>query len=199
MALVSKFLALGRGPVIASLFFAAALLFGGGGSPNPATELVVQLSFVAAALAWFWTPDLGSHCRRVPADPIVWMVIALVLFLPLAQLVPLPTTVWSSLPGRENQLAALELVGAADSWRTWSLAPARTTASLLAIIPALFALYATAALDQCVRVGRTTGDNSTDGSVARAAQNICAPAIGLNDCVAGQCQRARAIHLKVVL
>src|SRR5688572_13379452 len=43
-----------RHPLIAALFVACAVVLGGGGSPNPGTEVVLQLVFVVAALAWLW-------------------------------------------------------------------------------------------------------------------------------------------------
>ena len=42
-----------RHSLIAALFLACAIVLGGGGSPNPGIELLLQLAFVAAALAVF--------------------------------------------------------------------------------------------------------------------------------------------------
>lgn len=132
--------------VIAALFLVGAIVLGGGGSPNPATEVLLQLAFIAAGLAWLWVPAGGSPIRS-PRSRSFWLVCALVLALPLLQLVPLPPAVWTGLPGQEDRAAALALIGRDDSWQPLSHSPPRTLAALLAMIPALFAFFATAALD----------------------------------------------------
>jgi len=132
-----------RRPMIAALFLAAAVVLGGGGSPNPATELLLQLTFVAAALAWLWTP--GSPSRAVSRG--VWLICGLALALPLIQLVPLPPGIWTGLPGQADRAAALALVGGEGAWQPLSHSPPRTLAALLAIVPALFLFYATASFD----------------------------------------------------
>lgn len=136
----------GIGPLIAACFLVTAIFFGGGGSPTPVTEMIVQLCFVTAALCWLWLREwsAGAEGRM---DPLAWLVIGMILAIPLLQLVPLPPALWANLPGRDGQTAALDLVGAAGAWRPISLSPAQTVASLLAIIPALFAFFITASLD----------------------------------------------------
>lgn len=135
-----------RHALIAGLFLACAVLLGGGGSPSPATEILLQLAFVAAALAWLWVPSREGG-PPVPASRTFWWVCALVLAVPVAQLIPLPSGVWQSLGGQQDRAAALALVGQGDSWRPLTRSPSRTLAALLAMIPALFAYFATAALD----------------------------------------------------
>jgi O-antigen ligase len=135
-----------RHSLIAALFLACAIVLGGGGSPNPGIELLLQVAFVAAALAWLWVP--ASHGSvPLPRARSFWLIAALVLALPLAQLVPLPPDIWTNLGGRQaDRAAALALVGREASWQPLSLSPARTLAAVLAIIPALFAFFATASL-----------------------------------------------------
>ena len=135
-----------RHPLIAALFLAAAVVLGGGGTPNPATEMLLQLAFVAAALAWLWMPA-ASGSMPVPRSPAFWLVCTFVLVLPLVQLVPLPPAVWTSLPGQQDRAAALALVGRDDAWQPLTHSPARTLAALLVTIPPLFAFFAAAALD----------------------------------------------------
>ncbi|MEO6386802.1 MAG: O-antigen ligase family protein [Croceibacterium sp.] len=139
----------GKGParhtIIAASFLACAVVLGGGGSPNPGTEFLLQLIFVVAAAAWLWTPlsvDVVPFSR--PAS--VWIVCALILALPLLQLIPLPAGIWTSIPGNEDRVAALALVGRQGSWQPLSHAPTQTVASVLAIVPALFAFVASASL-----------------------------------------------------
>ena len=132
-----------RHPLIAVLFLAAAVVLGGGGTPNPATEILLQLAFVVAALAWLWVPGVAPR----PQSRVFWLVCALVLVLPVAQLVPLPSSVWGGLAGQQDRAAALALVGRGHAWQPLSHSPSRTLAALLATIPALFAFFAAAALD----------------------------------------------------
>lgn len=126
----------------------SALVLGGGGSPAPGLELAAQLTVALVFAAWVLVQRAPLR-RLVPAR--VLLLAALLLILPLAQLIPLPPLVWQALPGRGIERDALDLVGAADSWRTWSIAPERTLASLLAILPALAVLGMTAAADRAAR------------------------------------------------
>ena len=140
-----------RHPLIAASFLACAIVLGGGGSPNPGTEVLLQLVFVLAALAWLWLPGPDGSVP-LPRSRTFWLICALVLVLPLAQLVPLPPGLWTALDEQGNRAAALALVGREHSWQPLSQSPPRTLAALLAIVPALFAFFATAALDARGRV-----------------------------------------------
>jgi len=137
---------LARHTVTAMLFLACAVVFGGGGSPNPATEIILQLAFVACALGWLWLPTPDGRIL-MPRSRRFWWICALVLALPLLQLVPLPPAIWTALSGNEDRAAALALVGRENRWQPLTHSPARTLASLLAIVPALFAFFTSAALD----------------------------------------------------
>jgi exopolysaccharide production protein ExoQ len=125
----------------------AALVLGGGGSPAPLPELILQLVAATAVAIWLWS---GAAWRQVPRQ--AWWIAALVTILPVLQLVPLPPGIWQAMPGRELEREALALIGAENGWRTWSLAPDRTLASLLALGPPLAVLAMTAALDRPGRI-----------------------------------------------
>jgi len=118
--------------LIAMILLTAALVLGGGGSSAPATELALQLVF-AALIALAALAGLRSGWPSAPA-PAVLTLAALVLGLPLLQLIPLPPALWQSLPGRGVEAEALALIGAENAWMPWSLTPARTLASLMAMI-----------------------------------------------------------------
>jgi hypothetical protein len=135
-----------RHPLVAALFVACAIVLGGGGSPNPGTEVLLQLVFVAAALAWLWLPAPRGSVP-IPRSRSFWLICGLALVLPIAQLVPLPPGVWTALDGQGSRAAALALVGSEQSWQPLSHSPPRTLAALLAIVPALFAFFAAASLD----------------------------------------------------
>jgi O-antigen ligase len=128
-------------------FIVIALILGGGGTPNPITELLLQLIFVLFALAWIWLPSRAGRRDDALIDRWAWLLVVIPLVIPLVQLVPLPPAIWTALPGRDNAIAALSLIGEQSSWRPISLSPSRTLASLLAIVPAVFCFYAVARLD----------------------------------------------------
>jgi O-antigen ligase len=130
---------------LTAVFVAVAVILGGGGSPNPKTELLLELIFVLAAIAWAWLDGNRRHGSN-KIDPLVVVLVAIPLVVPVVQLIPLPPGVWTGLPFRQDALAALTLAGAQNAWKPISLSPSRTIASLLAIIPAVGCLYAVARL-----------------------------------------------------
>lgn len=126
----------------------AALLLGGGGTPAPLPELILQLVSAAIFATWLIArPDWSM----VPWQ--IWLIAGLTAIVPLLQLIPLPPSVWHSLPGRELERDALALIGQENTWRSLSLAPDRTLASLLALGPPLAMLIMTSTLDRSARVG----------------------------------------------
>lgn len=139
-------IATSRHPLIAAAFIACAIVLGGGGSPAPGTEILLQLVFVVAGLAWIWLPPRRGSIPISPSRTF-WLICALVLVLPLAQLIPLPPALWTAFDGQGDRAAALSLVGREHSWQPLSHSPPRTLAAVLAIVPALFAFFAAASLD----------------------------------------------------
>jgi hypothetical protein len=124
------------------------MLLGGSGSLIPFPEIVLQCLLAGLTAAWVWLwPDA---LRQVPRG--AWIIAALMLAVPLGQLLPLPPGLWQSLPGRGVERAALELIGQGSSWQPLSLTPNRTLAALLAMAAAAAVLIMAAAQD---RRGRT--------------------------------------------
>ncbi|MGE5953076.1 MAG: O-antigen ligase family protein [Qipengyuania vulgaris] len=122
--------------MVIAAFIALAMVLGGGGSPSPATEIVVQLGFAAAMVAWLWwaNPEESGHAAIPPL--LLWFGLAL-LALPLVQLLPLPPAIWQSLPSRDLEQTTLSLIGEGNSWRALSISPLTTLAALLALLPAV--------------------------------------------------------------
>ncbi|WP_408587962.1 O-antigen ligase family protein [Novosphingobium sp.] len=127
-------------PVLVLL--AASLVLGGGGSPSPLPELLLQLG--AAVLAFAWYRAMVGTGRAMSRPALI--AAAIFLALPLLQLVPLPPSLWHSMPGRGPEIEALSLIGAADRWRPWSMAPDRTLAGVLSSLPPLLMLVMAASL-----------------------------------------------------
>jgi O-antigen ligase len=131
---------------LAALFVLFFLFLGGGGSPNPVTELLLEIVFVAVAAAWLWLPgETSGDGGKV--DPLLLVLVAIPLLLPIVQLIPLPPSAWTALPARQGEIAALSLVNEQNSWRPLSLSSSRTLAALLAIVPAVGCAYAVASLN----------------------------------------------------
>ena len=134
---------------LAAALLGLALTLGGGGSPAPRPELALELLAASILAVWLLAAATREEWRRVPLA--ARLIAGLVVALPLLQLIPLPPALWQSLPGRELQREALALVDLDQSWRTISLAPHRTLAALLSLLPPLLMLVLTATLDQRAR------------------------------------------------
>lgn len=137
---------------LAPALVAFVMIFGGSGSPSPMVELWVELVSLLTFGVWLYTPSLREAAN--PPDRLLWIAVGLFVAIPLLQLVPLPPVLWHALPGRENEAAALALIGASDSWRPISVAPYMTLSSLLSLIPPLTILFlvARSSLEGRVRV-----------------------------------------------
>jgi exopolysaccharide production protein ExoQ len=140
----------GQSGMLAATFLVLALALGGGGSPEPLPEMILE--GLAALFAGLWMlGTLGApHWRQVPRS--AWIIAGIVAGLPLLQLIPLPPFAWQALPGRAIEVDALGLIGEQSSWRTLALAPARTLASLLSLGPPLLLLVMTSALEENSRL-----------------------------------------------
>lgn len=121
----------------------AAWVLGGGGGTWPVSEAALQCIVALAAVIWMWSPALR---RSTPSPGEAALVALLLLIIPALQLVPLPPKLWQALPGREIEWRSLALVHAADDWRPWSIAPGRTFAALLAMLPPALIISFVAAL-----------------------------------------------------
>lgn len=121
---------------------ATSVVFGGGGSVNPAAELVLELCFCGILLVPVLFPAVSRG--MVAPDRAILVLAALLVAWPVLQLIPLPPSVWQNLPGRELEVQSLRLIGASDTWMPFSVAPARTLAALLSILSAVIVMLAVA-------------------------------------------------------
>lgn len=125
--------------LVAAVLLILAVCFGGGGSGAGAMNLVVQLAALAA-LALHRRALLEFLCQA-PRGFVV--VFAVTIFLPLAQCIPLPPSVWQQLPGRDLAAESLALVGHKDDWIPLSLNMRRSFIAFLALMPPLSMLVLT--------------------------------------------------------
>ena len=124
----------------------SAVLLGGGGTPDPLAELILQFIVAGAIALTLMTAD-----DRVAWSKSAIAVGILVLAIPLIQIIPLPSSVWQAIPGAGVRQVGLESVSAGQSWRPVSLAPYRTLASLLAIASAVAMMLLTVRLTRADR------------------------------------------------
>lgn len=130
---VSKFKDQWDGVAIAALVLLVFSFALGGASHSHALRLaLVELAslplLVLASRRLITTGAWRDH--RFPLG-----LLAALVAIPLIQLIPLPPALWTGLPGRDQMVLALELAGLEPGWSPLSLAPDRTWASALALLP----------------------------------------------------------------
>lgn len=110
-----------------------APLIRGGNRPLPL--MLLELAALCLLGYCLWRPRFVEHLSR----PIRW-VLGVMLVYPLIQLLPLPESLWSLLPGRAyyaELLAVADPTVGASAWRPISLFPAMTESAWLALLPPL--------------------------------------------------------------
>lgn len=111
------------------------MLFGGATRPDVLAPLVPRVFAVLALTALVIRRETGiAGWSRM--EKAVWL---LLLAVPLVQLVPLPWTIWQTLPGRDYAHKLFAMMGVTPA-QPISLAPERTVNAFCALLPA-FAAY----------------------------------------------------------
>lgn len=114
-----------------------AFVFGGGGIGSAFANLAVQLAAIGVLAL---RPDGFTGFWRESPLGLRFLIIA-ALAVPLLQIIPLPESVWASLPGRELVIRSLELADG-GGWMPFSVDPLRTLLALTALITPLAVLFA---------------------------------------------------------
>lgn len=116
------------------LLIALAIAVGGGGSAYGLRNLFVELA--ALLILALQRERVWVFARQAPRSLL--LLVTLTIAVPLCQLVPLPASLWQSLPGREPAIAAFEIAGvSAQQWFPISLDRGRTLSALLALLAPL--------------------------------------------------------------
>lgn len=118
----------------ALIFLVVAVLLGGASRYNVGTSIAPRLAALIALVYLFWRRH-GSPIRVERPALFFWLA---VFALPLIQLVPLPWSVWTALPGRGLAHDVYSAIGV-QPWLPISLAPTRTLDFLLALFVPLAA------------------------------------------------------------
>jgi O-antigen ligase len=129
-------LANGRRYLAAILLFAAIAL---GGGYDPIRELIVELIALLLLVLVLARP-LPIADR---STGLAYVLIALIVLLPLVQLIPLPPGAWESLPGREIATRISTAAGLSGVSRPLSLDPDATWLSTAALLPPIAIFLAT--------------------------------------------------------
>lgn len=146
-----------------------AVLLGGGGANPPLFELFIEVASI---------PLLGAVVlqfdRSRVRGPALAGIVLLACFaaIPLAQLVPLPASVWIALPGRGFALEAARLGGFAGQAMPLSLDREATLRSAMALLPGavMFVAVLHLAGDQRWRLAQTLLGLITVSAVLGAVQ-----------------------------
>ncbi|MEL6372393.1 MAG: O-antigen ligase family protein [Pseudomonadota bacterium] len=140
--------------LFASLTLAASLIFGGSTRAGFLSDAILQ--FIAV-------PTLIITClyvRQARLPAATWRALALacaIVLIPFVQLIPLPPSVWTLLPGRDLTIATFETSGQPLPWLSLSLAPAETWVAALSLIVPLTLFAAAAALPRFERRALSLG------------------------------------------
>ena len=121
-----------------------AMLFGGGAGYGW-SDAVVQLAALPL-LAWALFKLTPSQLDRGGQ----WAIglLCAILAWPLLQLIPMPPSLWSGLPGRGEIASAYEAAGMTLPWLPISLYPLATWLGLLSLLPATAVFLAMLSLEQ---------------------------------------------------
>jgi O-antigen ligase len=113
----------------------------GGGSRHDVPVLIILRPLAALFLAYALAGMSGEQWRLIRLPMLLLLTLALVIWW---QLVPLPPSLWGSLPAREPVMEMGQALGMEGLWRPLSLSPAKTWNALFALLvpAAALALFA---------------------------------------------------------
>jgi len=142
-------LSLSAAGILVALLAFSSVIFGGASQRHDYSLALVELVAI---------PLLGLAIYRLVltgawrTNRWLLLLVAAVISLPIAQLIPLPASVWTSLPGREPSVLALELLGQTPGWQPMSLTPDATRAAIWALLPPVALLLAMMVMDTRTRL-----------------------------------------------
>ncbi|MDE2595711.1 MAG: O-antigen ligase family protein [Sphingomonadales bacterium] len=113
---------------LAAMLLICALLLGGASAAGVWANAALSL-LALAAIGW----ALHAGAMRAMPCGLRWLAGSMIA-LPLLQLVPLPPSLWSALPGREGVARVFALIGGPSPWLPLSLDAEATLGAWLALI-----------------------------------------------------------------
>lgn len=130
-------------PLAAFIALLVICMLGGGASRGDVLSLVYVRPAAIICIAFLLLLPLRREFRPLRAPLILLGGLALLM---CAQLVPLPPSLWASLPGHDRYAELVALSDSADAWRPLSLTPDLTIGSLLTLAFPLAGLLAYASM-----------------------------------------------------
>ena len=118
--------------ILASAYLVLCVLLGGASAAGAAANGFLQLLALVLIVLIAWT---RWDAPAPPGTRTLVAIVAAYLVWALAQLVPVPASLWASLPGRAPISGALAAMGAAPGSMPLSLNPQGTVQSLLSLLP----------------------------------------------------------------
>src|SRR5262249_10941300 len=115
-----------------SFVFILAMLFGGAGSYGWSDAIVQLAALPLLGLALFKL--IPSQLDR--GGRWAFVLLCAIFTCPFLQLIPMPPSLWSGLPGRGEIASAYEAAGMTLPWLPISLYPPATWLGLLSLLPA---------------------------------------------------------------
>lgn len=119
--------------ILTSAVFSLALVLGGGTIQGLTSDAIVELASLPL-LGWAVARIVAAPRRREAIFPV--SVACGIVILLLLHLIPLPPSVWTSLPGRYRLVETYDLIGLDLPWWPLSLQPEASCRALLSILPA---------------------------------------------------------------
>ncbi|PSJ41735.1 O-antigen ligase family protein [Allosphingosinicella deserti] len=119
-------------------YFVLCLVLGGASGGGFWANMLLQLLAVPIIV---WAIVVHRNTAMASAGKQLLGLLAAATLLILLQLIPLPPSIWGSLPGRDAIVRGFEMLGQAMPWLPISLAPTRTIASALWALPAVAILF----------------------------------------------------------
>lgn len=126
-----------RAALVVLCVFAIAVCFLGGSARGDAVQLIV-LRPLCCLCAGYGLYRLGAH--KIDGLAPLYAGLGILGVLMIIQMIPLPYSIWSALPGRELVVNLDTAADQAGLWRSISLSPSRTANSLASLIVPLAAL-----------------------------------------------------------
>jgi O-antigen ligase len=115
-------------------FLALCLVLGGASGGGHWANMALQLAAIPIIL---WSLAARRNTPMSSSARQLMILLALALVLVIIQLIPLPPSVWASLPGRDRVADGFAMLGQPLPWLPLSLAPLNTVASALWTLPAI--------------------------------------------------------------
>ena len=126
--------------LLCTILLAACLVLGGGTRTGFLSDAAIQLLAIPLLLIAAWRLAGVPSLKGGRWALVLCLAIALV---PALQLIPLPPSVWTALPGREPAMEAFRLLGQELPWMPLSLSPRATWLSGLSLLPPIAIFLAT--------------------------------------------------------